>query len=347
MTATQAGEALGESPANTSFHLRTLAKYGFVEEAPGGTGRQRPWRRVALTHSWGHDNENPATDAAAEGLARFFDHRIAERRDIWQATRGSYPKEWRDASIVFSSVTYLTAGRAGRGRRRDPRHHRSLRRAGHRPVEAAGGRPAGGPRRHRPPDRADPGWELGSAAVGDPVQDVLAAVAARVPVDERERVSIERFLAEVPTLERPFDRARRPRARHRLGADRRPARHRAARAQVARHLGPAGRPHRRRRDAVGGRPPRGDRGDRAADPPARRSAAAGPRRRAPRATRPHPPRPALPARGRRRRPGPAARGEPGRRLVRLARGRWPSPSRAGRACSYPGRDGRGKDGGWT
>ena len=34
MTATQAGEALGESPANASFHLRTLAKYGFVEEAP-------------------------------------------------------------------------------------------------------------------------------------------------------------------------------------------------------------------------------------------------------------------------------------------------------------------------
>ena len=41
--------------------------------------------------------------------------------------------------------------------------------------------------------------------MGDPVQDVIAAVAARDPVDERERVSIERFLAEVPRLERPFD----------------------------------------------------------------------------------------------------------------------------------------------
>ena len=37
------------------------------------------------------------------------------------------------------------------------------------------------------------------------MQDVLAAVAARNPVDERERASIERFLAEVPRLERPFD----------------------------------------------------------------------------------------------------------------------------------------------
>ena len=44
LTATQASEALGESPANCAFHLRTLAKYGFVEEAGGGRGRERPWK---------------------------------------------------------------------------------------------------------------------------------------------------------------------------------------------------------------------------------------------------------------------------------------------------------------
>jgi hypothetical protein len=33
---------LGESPANCAFHLRTLAKYGFVEEAGDGRGRERP-----------------------------------------------------------------------------------------------------------------------------------------------------------------------------------------------------------------------------------------------------------------------------------------------------------------
>ena len=47
LTATQAAEIVGESPANCSFHLRTLAKYGFVEEAATGQGRERPWRRVA------------------------------------------------------------------------------------------------------------------------------------------------------------------------------------------------------------------------------------------------------------------------------------------------------------
>src|SRR5215831_7968530 len=33
LTATEASDLLGESPANCAFHLRTLAKYGFVEEA--------------------------------------------------------------------------------------------------------------------------------------------------------------------------------------------------------------------------------------------------------------------------------------------------------------------------
>jgi hypothetical protein len=36
---------LGESPASCAFHLRTLAKYGFVEKAGGGRSRERPWRR--------------------------------------------------------------------------------------------------------------------------------------------------------------------------------------------------------------------------------------------------------------------------------------------------------------
>ena len=42
LTATQAGEMLGETPANCAFHLRTLARYGLVEEAGGGKGRSGP-----------------------------------------------------------------------------------------------------------------------------------------------------------------------------------------------------------------------------------------------------------------------------------------------------------------
>jgi DNA-binding transcriptional ArsR family regulator len=109
LTATQAGELLGESPANMSFHLRTLAKYGFVVEADGGTGRQRPWRRVTVGHNWELDSDDPATAVAAETLSRHFASRASARRATWQATRGSYPKQWRDASFVFDTLTYLTA----------------------------------------------------------------------------------------------------------------------------------------------------------------------------------------------------------------------------------------------
>src|ERR1700761_5736702 len=44
LTATQAAELIGESSGSTSFHLRQLAKYGLVEDAGGGAGRERPWR---------------------------------------------------------------------------------------------------------------------------------------------------------------------------------------------------------------------------------------------------------------------------------------------------------------
>ncbi len=48
LTATEIGERIGESPTTCSFHLRQLAKYGFVEEAGGGKGRARPWRLTSI-----------------------------------------------------------------------------------------------------------------------------------------------------------------------------------------------------------------------------------------------------------------------------------------------------------
>ncbi len=51
-TATQCAEAVGESPSACSYHLRTLARWGFVEEAPGDDRRERPWRRVSRRVSW-------------------------------------------------------------------------------------------------------------------------------------------------------------------------------------------------------------------------------------------------------------------------------------------------------
>ncbi len=109
LTATEAGDLLGESPANCSFHLRTLAKYGFVEEAPGGTGRQRPWRRAVKGVSFSADNPGAEVSAAAHELSRHFREQIAHQQDVWDATWATYPKQWRDAAFSFQGTTYLTA----------------------------------------------------------------------------------------------------------------------------------------------------------------------------------------------------------------------------------------------
>src|SRR4029078_7503063 len=53
LTATQAGERLGLTPANVSYHLRQLAKYGFIEEGSSVPGRGRPWRVRSRRHARG------------------------------------------------------------------------------------------------------------------------------------------------------------------------------------------------------------------------------------------------------------------------------------------------------
>ena len=79
LTATQASELLGESPANCAFHLRTLAKYGFVREAGGGKGRERPWTLVNRTVRITADQPDPQAALAADELSRLFLERWIDR----------------------------------------------------------------------------------------------------------------------------------------------------------------------------------------------------------------------------------------------------------------------------
>ena len=76
LTATQASEMLGESPANCAFHLRTLAKYGFVEEAGGGRGRERPWRQTYDGMTWRTRQADPQASLAAEALDQVWMDRL-------------------------------------------------------------------------------------------------------------------------------------------------------------------------------------------------------------------------------------------------------------------------------
>ncbi|HKI57604.1 MAG TPA: winged helix-turn-helix domain-containing protein [Trueperaceae bacterium] len=78
LTATQAGARLGQSPASCSFHLRQLARWGLVEEAGGGRGRERPWRATAPATSWkvtGPESVEPAA-AVSSLVVRYQSERI-------------------------------------------------------------------------------------------------------------------------------------------------------------------------------------------------------------------------------------------------------------------------------
>ena len=110
MTATRAGELLGESSASASFHLRQLAKYGLVEEAGGGTGRERPWKATTQFTAWPEVDETPDLDAARDQLTAVIANRYFEFLLSWLETRHLEPPEWQEASVFGDTMLYLTPG---------------------------------------------------------------------------------------------------------------------------------------------------------------------------------------------------------------------------------------------
>lgn len=109
-TATRCAEVLGESVASCSYHLNTLAKYGYVAEADGGQGRERPWRMASHDQSWRSDGEDIDVDSALAGQALtevFLDHE-ATRMKEWSRRRDREPRQWRDATTINAVTTFLT-----------------------------------------------------------------------------------------------------------------------------------------------------------------------------------------------------------------------------------------------
>jgi DNA-binding transcriptional ArsR family regulator len=146
VTATQASEVLGESPANCAFHLRTLAKYGFVKEAGGGRGRERPWTAAQRTiRISATDQADPQAALAADALGRLWLERWLDRARRVFGSRARVPG-WEHATQWTRSGVFLTPEEARQvtreiqqiidryqDRERDP----SLRPAGALPVECA------------------------------------------------------------------------------------------------------------------------------------------------------------------------------------------------------------------
>lgn len=109
MTATEVGNRIGESPTTCSFHLRQLAKYGFVEEAGGGKGRSRPWRMTSIGVSIEASFNDSESKIAANTLTRLLRQRQLDRHRQWLEMRQSYTQDWQQAAQDNGYVLYLTA----------------------------------------------------------------------------------------------------------------------------------------------------------------------------------------------------------------------------------------------
>ncbi len=112
LTATQASEILGESPANCAFHLRTLAKYGFVEEAGGGRGRERPWRAANTSITLSQDKlEDEQARVAADALGGvWLDSWLGRIRKVVGSRR--WPADWEEPSGSIQSIVFLAPDEA-------------------------------------------------------------------------------------------------------------------------------------------------------------------------------------------------------------------------------------------
>jgi hypothetical protein len=114
-TATRCSEVLGESVASCSYHLGMLAKYGYIEEVPDRTGREKPWRLATVRQ----DLSSAATDmegqlASEAATEAFLEHEFARTRQRYRR-KWLEPEQWRPAmvgeSVWLTEQEYAAAKR--------------------------------------------------------------------------------------------------------------------------------------------------------------------------------------------------------------------------------------------
>jgi DNA-binding transcriptional ArsR family regulator len=108
-TATQCADEVGESPSSCSYHLRTLAKHGFVEDAPTADGRERRWHARVASVDFDAGAEAGEEFQAASALARAALLQLSDDnvRDYLTRER-SFSPAWREAAAFLQTTIVAT-----------------------------------------------------------------------------------------------------------------------------------------------------------------------------------------------------------------------------------------------
>ncbi len=114
-TATDLARALETDTGSTSYHLRVLARHGFVEEVPrvqgsGGHPRERRWRAVHRVSTW--DNVDLSATAEGREAGDLMRRRQAEVlvRDVlaFEDQQAVLEKRWIASAGIGDLVVRLT-----------------------------------------------------------------------------------------------------------------------------------------------------------------------------------------------------------------------------------------------
>jgi DNA-binding transcriptional ArsR family regulator len=108
-TATGCAEFTGLSPSACSYHLRTLARHGFIEEDPASSPdrRHRAWRARAVRVTFAAD---PGQAVAARLLTETLHAQFSEVRAQYAERAAQYPPDWQDAAHLHEDVVHVTPG---------------------------------------------------------------------------------------------------------------------------------------------------------------------------------------------------------------------------------------------
>jgi Helix-turn-helix domain len=107
LTSAEASAATGESTGSCSFHLRQLAKYGFIEAAQGRDGRERRWARATAGERIPAALDEGSARAGTE-LGKLLVDRFAHDARNWLERRADAPREWQDGAVLDQELLYLT-----------------------------------------------------------------------------------------------------------------------------------------------------------------------------------------------------------------------------------------------
>ncbi|SFS11683.1 Helix-turn-helix domain-containing protein [Agrococcus baldri] len=106
-TATQIAEHVGESPSNCSFHLRQLAKAGFIERAEA-KGTSKPWKSAHSSRDLRPEPGNPESMRTSAAIASMYVQHEANRVVDFLARHGLGDERWLRGITVNSATIYAT-----------------------------------------------------------------------------------------------------------------------------------------------------------------------------------------------------------------------------------------------